>query len=50
MTIPEMVAAFQAGAIGVMASSSARQSGVRQAASSTSASSRCPASPASRAA
>jgi multiple sugar transport system substrate-binding protein len=33
MTIPEMLAAFQAGAIGVMASSSARQSGVRQAAS-----------------
>lgn len=32
MTIPEMLAAFQAGAIGVMASSSARQSGVRQAA------------------
>ena len=30
MTIPEMVAAFQAGAIGVMASSSARQSVVRQ--------------------
>ncbi|MPZ33423.1 MAG: extracellular solute-binding protein [Rhodospirillales bacterium] len=30
MTIPEMVAAYQAGAIGVMASSSARQSGVRQ--------------------
>ena len=33
MTIPEMLAAFQAGAIGVMATSSARQSGVRQAAS-----------------
>jgi multiple sugar transport system substrate-binding protein len=33
MTIPEMLAAFQAGAVGVMASSSARQSGVRQAAS-----------------
>ncbi|MDP1752590.1 MAG: extracellular solute-binding protein [Reyranella sp.] len=33
MTISEMLAAFQAGAIGVMASSSARQSGVRQAAS-----------------
>jgi multiple sugar transport system substrate-binding protein len=32
MTIPEMVAAFQAGAIGVMASSSARQSVVRSAA------------------
>ena len=32
MTIPEMVAAYQAGAIGVMASSSARQSVVRQAA------------------
>lgn len=32
MTIPEMLAAFQAGAIGVMASSSARQSGVRQSA------------------
>ena len=30
MTIPEMVAAYQAGAIGVMASSSARQSVVRQ--------------------
>ncbi len=30
MTISEMLAAFQAGAIGVMASSSARQSGVRQ--------------------
>jgi multiple sugar transport system substrate-binding protein len=33
MTIPEMLAAFQAGAIGAMATSSARQSGVRQAAS-----------------
>lgn len=33
MTISEMVASFQAGAIGVMASSSARQSGVRQTAS-----------------
>ena len=33
MTISEMVASFQSGAIGVMASSSARQSGVRQAAS-----------------
>ncbi|WP_421998243.1 extracellular solute-binding protein [Reyranella sp.] len=33
MTIPEMLAAFQAGAIGVMASSSGRQSGVRQAVS-----------------
>jgi len=33
MTISEMIASFQAGAIGVMASSSARQSGVRQAAS-----------------
>lgn len=32
MTISEMVASFQAGQIGVMASSSARQSGVRQAA------------------
>lgn len=32
MTIPEMVAAYQAGAIGVMASSSARQSVVRQSA------------------
>ena len=32
MTIPEMLAAFQAGAVGVMATSSARQSGVRQAA------------------
>jgi multiple sugar transport system substrate-binding protein len=32
MTISEMVASFQSGAIGVMASSSARQSGVRQAA------------------
>jgi multiple sugar transport system substrate-binding protein len=32
MTISEMVASFQAGAIGVMASSSARQSGIRQAA------------------
>ena len=31
MTIPEMLAAYQAGAIGVMATSSARQSGVRQA-------------------
>ncbi|MFZ5779334.1 MAG: extracellular solute-binding protein [Pseudomonadota bacterium] len=31
MTIPEMLAAFQAGAIGVMASSSGRQTGVRQA-------------------
>jgi len=33
MTISEMIASFQAGTIGVMASSSARQSGVRQAAS-----------------
>lgn len=32
LTIAEMVTAFQAGAIGVMASSSARQSGIRQAA------------------
>jgi multiple sugar transport system substrate-binding protein len=32
LTIPEMLSAFQSGGIGVMASSSARQSGVREAA------------------